>query len=348
MEQMQPAKLMQPTIGDRTVCRPLVWVPFWTLALTLAAVALPAQGLRPWERTTPASSPATLPATPPTSQTAPQSLNSLPAPIAATAVPPRTAVHRAEVTYTDGLLDVRADNSSLHQILRAISRRTGMTITGGIADERVFGNYGPATPSAVLTTLIDGTGTNMLLREGDATHPMELVLTPQVGGPPGGSQPTPIGSDADDAQDEAAPPIQQPTQQPVESLPIVQRTSALPAANGNPSPATSGAENQITNPPSIPQPLNNVNGSPANTSPTASTFPTTHSVPIDSIPTPSTTPSSSGIVDAPNPPPPGSTTSGAPAGVKTPEQIYQQLLQMQQKQQQPQSAAPNTTTPPQQ
>jgi hypothetical protein len=91
-----------------------------------------------------------------------------------------------------------------------------------------------------------------------------------------------------------------------------------------------GQITQTSGPVSVPQPQNDVNGSPSNTSPTASTFPTTNSVPIDTIPSPSTTPSTSGIVDAPNPPPPGSATSPS---ASTPEGIYQQLLKLQQKQQ---------------
>jgi hypothetical protein len=107
------------------------------------------------------------------------------------------------------------------------------------------------------------------------------------------------------------------------------------------------------------QPANNVLGNPDNVSPTASTLPTTNSIPVNSLPTPSTAPPVRGIVDAPNPPPAGSTTAGftsqtppdnnpntaqpvstspaatttqtSPNGVKTPEQIYQELLQMQQK-----------------
>jgi hypothetical protein len=336
---------MSPRSQHRRCRRALVAA----LAITLAPLVLQAQGLRPWERLTPAPGTAapgttaaqpaapgaTLPATPPTSQPKP---NTPLAPIAATPVANTTPVHRAEVTYTDGLLNVRANNSSLHQILRAISRRTGMTITGGIADDRVFGNYGPAAPSTVLATLIDGTGVNMLFRAGDTTHPSELVLTPQTGGGRTQVNISPIGPDADDPPD-------QPTAQaqPLAAPRTTPSVSAQPSAGANPRPTTSGAENQITTPPSIPQPLNNVNGSPANTSPSASTLPTTHSVPIDSLPTPSTTPSSSGIVDSPNPPAAGSTTAAPPSGVKTPEQIYQQLLQMQQQQQkQPQPAAPRT------
>jgi hypothetical protein len=246
-----------------------------------------------------------------------------------------TPPHRAEVSYSGGLIDVRANNSSLHQILRAISRQTGMTIVGGIADDRVFGNYGPDTPSAVLATLIDGTGTNMVLREGDATHPMELVLSPQSGTPSAGDNS--IGSDADDDSGAPNPPAQ----------PAAQGNSG--ATRQNRASQTAGPQNQI--PASTSLPPSNVNGSPSNTSPTASTLPTTHSVPIDTLPTPSTTPSSSGIVDSPNPPSAGAAPGASSNGVPTPQQVYQQLLKMQQQQQTPSgttnpgSTNPGTTTP---
>src|SRR5215469_3603549 len=58
--------------------------------------------------------------------------------------------HRARVIYENGLLQVRADNSSLNQILREISQETGMKIIGGVADQRIFGNYGPAPAVTVL------------------------------------------------------------------------------------------------------------------------------------------------------------------------------------------------------
>ncbi|MES2393915.1 MAG: hypothetical protein V4555_19920, partial [Acidobacteriota bacterium] len=122
-----------------------------------------------------------LPPTPPTSMPA---ANSLPAPIAAPPAGASTKPQRARVTFANGQLDVRADNSSLNQILHEISSVTGMKITGGVADERVFGNYGPAAPSDVLATLLDGTGTNVLVREDPHSQaPVELVLTPRGGGP---------------------------------------------------------------------------------------------------------------------------------------------------------------------
>jgi hypothetical protein len=89
----------------------------------------------------------------------------------------------ADVTYASGLLTISADNSSLNQILREIARQTGMKITGSVSDERVFGRYGPSTPARALASLLDGTGSNMLLRETASNAPAELILTPRQGGP---------------------------------------------------------------------------------------------------------------------------------------------------------------------
>jgi hypothetical protein len=275
-------------------------------ALSLFATpSVPAQGLPPTQ-------PTTLPAN-----------NTLPAPIAGTGAGIRTAgrPHRAEVAWTDGNINIRANDSSLNQILRSISRATGLKITGGVQDERVFGNYGPAPMSSVLATLLDGTGTNLLFLAGDSTNAPQLVLTPRGGGatPPGPESAAYSAYDENTSENAARP---QPAQTDI-IQPIRPQTS------------------MTTGPVSIPQPLNDVNGSPSNTSPTAATLPTAHSVPIDSIPTPSTTPPTSGIVDAPNPPPPGSTTGTAPNGSLTPDQVYQQLL----KQRQQQPAQPQTTPP---
>ena len=247
--------------------------------------------------------------------------NAMPAPIASTplsSAPASTQPRRAEVQFSNGMLEVRADDSSLQQILRAIARRTGMKVSGGVADERVFGNYGPAPASSVLATLLDGTGVNILLQSTPDAVPETLVLTPQTGA----ASPPSLDMSVDD--DQAEDLRHQDTRRDQEVSPPV------------PAGATSG-------PGSIPPPANDVNGSSSNTSPTASTFPTTNSVPLDTVPSPSTTPPSQGIVDAPNPPPPGSTTSQPSRGATTPEQIYQQLLKMQQKQQ----SGSNGTAPPQ-
>ena len=126
-----------------------------------------------------------LPATPPTTAA------NASAPLAATFTGVASSRPQvATVSYSDGLLDVRANNSSLNAILREVARATGMRLTGSVADQRVFGNYGPSDPATVLATLLDGTGANMLFREA-AEMPAELILTPRTGGPSPPSPPSP-------------------------------------------------------------------------------------------------------------------------------------------------------------
>ena len=117
--------------------------------------------------------PSNLPATPTTTPEPP------PIPLTPSQRPPQ----RAQVTYTDGELSVAADNASLNQILRQIATDTGIKITGGVADERVFGQYGPDSPAQVLAALLDGTGSNMILVHHDGDAISELILTPRQGGP---------------------------------------------------------------------------------------------------------------------------------------------------------------------
>ena len=264
-----------------------------------------------------AASAQALPATAPTAMTAP---------IAATA-PAVTATrpHRAEVLFADQQLTVRANDSSLHQILSSIARITGMKITGGVEEQRVFGSYGPASASTILATLLDGTGVNMLIREDDGQRPTELTLTPRLGGAssPITSQDEDIGND-------------QPVPQPAAYIaPPSQPATTSLSSNPTPTPQPT-----VSGPPNMPQPLNNPLGNPNNVTPTASQIPTVQSVSTDSLPKPSTaTQPVQGIVDTPNQTPTGAT------GAVTPDQIYQKLLQMQKDK--AAQAAGTSTTPPQ-
>ncbi len=122
--------------------------------------------------------------------------------------PAQRAPKRAEVTFSQGQLAVSADNASLNQILREISRQTGIKITGGVADERVFGHYGPLPASQVLATLLDGTSSNVLLLQADSTTPGELILTPRQGGPTP-PNPNAPGFDDDVAGESDQPPTPQ-------------------------------------------------------------------------------------------------------------------------------------------
>jgi hypothetical protein len=178
----------------------------------------------------------TLPAT---SRTALPAATSAAAPQASAAAAAGTE-HRAQVVYAGGQLGITADNSSLNQILREISRQTGMKITGGVKDERVFGKYGPGPVEEILASLLDGTGSNMLLRETAAKAPTELILTVRLGGP---TPPNPNAPGLDDDQParedeeprEAAPPPAPPKAEAGTAAP-------LPAgAYGSASPTTGPA-----------------------------------------------------------------------------------------------------------
>ena len=90
----------------------------------------------------------------------------------------------ATVTASGNELTVTAQNSSLSQILHQVSSKTGMKLDGMSTDERVFGNFGPASPREVLTSLLNGTSYNLIM-VGDLPNgaPRELLLSRRSGGP---------------------------------------------------------------------------------------------------------------------------------------------------------------------
>jgi len=137
------------------------------------------------------------------------------------------------VDYGAGKLTVTARNASLNQILNEVSRSIGMKITGGVADERVFGQYGPSAPSVVLAALLDGTGSNMLLVD-DAKGPTELILTPRTGGP---TPPSPSASRPE--------PEEQPAPEPPHPAEEERR---IPPRRGIGHPPTPGAPADAPNP----------------------------------------------------------------------------------------------------
>jgi hypothetical protein len=176
----------------------------------------------------PQPAPATLPATTPTAAEPAQ-----PTP------PAQPAPNRARITYLDQQLTVSAQNSSLNQILHEISQLTGITVTGGVAEERVFGSYGPAIPSQVLGQLLDGTGSNMLFLPSIGDKPAQLILTPR-GGLPTPPNPSAMGFD-DNAESNDTPA--NPSDSPSESVQSPPRPAATPAAQPG-DPASAADPNQ--------------------------------------------------------------------------------------------------------
>ena len=152
-----------------------------------------------------------------------------------TAPTPQSQPQRATITYSQGLLTIAANNSSLNQILRDISRQTGMTITGGVADERVFGHYGPSAPGPVLATLLEGTSSNMLFIREQNSKPSQLILTTRNGGP------TPPNPNAmrEREEEERSQPVNAPTR-PTPDQGVLPAQNPTPTATTPASPNTNG------------------------------------------------------------------------------------------------------------
>ena len=205
--------------------------------------------------------------------------------------------HPAAIEYSNGLLTVTARDVSLNSILRQISQATGMKISGGVRDDRVF------RPSAVLDTLLEGSGSNVLLVSNAASEPAQLILSPRVGGatPPGqfatGNQAADVESD-----NNVALPARAGGQGVPPPSPVGFRADVPPAANSN-SPL---------NPP-LSAPTSN------NSDSQAVVFP-----PVSATSTPATATTSSDV------------TQQAPGGVKTPQQIFEQLQRLRQQEEQTQ------------
>lgn len=153
----------------------------------------------------------------------------------------------ATVTAGNNELTVKADNSSLAQILHQVSSQTGMKLDGLGGDERVFGSFGPGAPREVLTALLNGTSYNILM-VGDLPNgaPRELLLTSRASA--GGSAPPNANpaqahnpdednpdenGNPDDSSSDEAPPMQYT---PPSIAPSTPPQRATPQMRNMPSP----------------------------------------------------------------------------------------------------------------
>jgi hypothetical protein len=226
-----------------------------------------------------------------------------PATPAAPLTPAQTPARRAELSFANNQLTIKAANSSLNQILREISRLTGLKITGGVADERVFGNYGPDTTNNVLRDLLDGTASNMLIVSATGSQPAELILTPRTGG---ATPPNPNASRFDDARDEDRTPPNRPA--PPQPNDAQQSTPA--PQNATPQPIQPPADN-------------NNSSSGISSAPNA----------FDSNSNSNSNANSNSSTDA-------NSSQQSPNGTKTPQQIFDELQKLRQQQSQQQQSSP--------
>jgi hypothetical protein len=133
---------------------------------------------------------------------------------------------RALVTWDSHGLRVEASNSSLQQILKEVSLETGAKLEGMIADQRIYGSYGPGQARDVISQLLQGSGYNVLLA-GDlgSGAPRQIFLTPRNTGAGSAASANPLrqnNSSDDDSNDnsEVEEIPQPPPQQAVPMQPI--------------------------------------------------------------------------------------------------------------------------------
>lgn len=129
----------------------------------------------------------------------------------------------ARVSLASGKLSVQANNSSLSDILRQVARAGGMKIdglqTGGSADQRIFGSYGPGAPRDVLSDLLHGSRYNVLMMGNTPSGtPRELALSLRTGGVP---NPPPHPPTAEQQQEENGDDVQPPTTEDQDTEPGV-------------------------------------------------------------------------------------------------------------------------------
>ncbi len=220
----------------------------WILALGGCALLLPASLATAQSKVTAptaAGSPATKTSTakPPVHHAVhhrhhakPQAAAVAPAPVAPPPPlrPAEQPPNPATIDFSDGLLSVRAQNSSLVSILTQVQHQTGLVIDGLNHDQRIYGQYGPGSISATLSALLDGSGYDFVIVGGGGSHAAaRLILSAPGSSMPGSSAP---GSSA-----------------PVTTPPVVS-DEPTPPADANPSETPpDGDESQPADPTVPPQ-----------------------------------------------------------------------------------------------
>ena len=118
----------------------------------------------------------------------------------------------ATVHWDGHVLSVVANNSSLQQVVQAVSAETHIPVTGLASDSRLFGSYGPGAPRQVLGELLEGSGYNVLMIGGSQSGiPERVELSARGTGSdagsarPGYNEPQPAGN-AGLAQQQMQPP----------------------------------------------------------------------------------------------------------------------------------------------
>lgn len=141
----------------------------------------------------------------------------------------------AAIDFAGGTLTIRAANSSLRAILNDLQARTGTKINGLTGDERIYGVYGPGNAQAVLASLLDDSGYNVLIsgRNADgAPRAIELSsrTAVQAAAPAATTGMTQAAEETDDSDDTDSSAAPATFAAPAQPLPA----PTAPAASGTP------------------------------------------------------------------------------------------------------------------
>ncbi len=215
----------------------------------------------------------------------------------------QTSASHLAVLWNGVSLQVDATNVSLSSVLHEISVKTKLRITGSAPDERIFGTYGPGPMNLVLPALLDGLPINMLLTERTGGAPGDLSLTGRSGVPTPASVPTQQALD----QSSAPPQTSTGNGRPTGGFGSPQRSGQTGNQGSGPiagptlgDKGISGSDNGISGP------NNGVSGA------------------------------DNGIGVAPSGTDVNATGTASPNGVRTPQEIFEQLQKLRQQQGQPQ------------
>jgi AMIN domain len=121
------------------------------------------------------------------------------------AQPQPLAKNGVSVQFSNGLMSIHSNGATLSEVLFQIQKTTGaeMAIPSGTEQDRVASNFGPGTPSDVLSELLNGSGLNFVVvgSEADPNRLRSVLLSRASGGV---DAPQPSGF----AQSYAPPPME--------------------------------------------------------------------------------------------------------------------------------------------
>lgn len=154
------------------------------------------------------------------------------------------------VSYSNGMLGIVAENSTLADVLNAVRQKTGASIEAppSAANERVVISIGPAPANSVLTTLLNGSRFDYIIMgsEPSSAAPLRMILREKQATPQGPNQgntqafaqtPPAVPAEAPQPEEEYVPEAEIPDEVQPEAQP-----ESEPSAAGQPNQQQPGQQ----------------------------------------------------------------------------------------------------------